>query len=267
MLVADGAGPEVRRLDDERVAFPSAARFTHPVLDLRRERRAAVDRDDARLVHHLEVENHVAGHLHDAHAVVVAIGHHRRGHAARDAAVPAVEVEIGIPRLRLAGSAQLLFMSADRRLPSAVISGSLSVRRIDDERRLPLGSRGIGDTGLERLAEVAFGDRLRVAIDLLGRGVEPRAGTPPRSGTPCSDRTAAEASLRSRPPPPLHRSSGTLPTNEIGHIPWMSGSPHGVFGCVHPLGVSMKWLASLGGPTGDCPLTTATNNAAAKIRK
>ena len=126
------------------------------------------------------------------------------------------------------------------------------------------GAVGSVTPALECLAEVAGGDGGGVAIDLLGRGVEPRLVLglgQERLVQVAGGGGGAPARPR---PPPAHRSSGTLPTNEIGHIPWMSGSPHGVFGCVHPLGVSMKWLASLGGPAGDCPLTTATNKAAAR---
>src|SRR5262245_3568906 len=42
----------------------------------------------------------------------------------------------------------------------------------------------------------------------------------------------------------------------------MSGSPHGVFGWTQPFGVSMKWLASLGGPRIDCPSGVLTKPAA-----
>src|SRR5213083_2473000 len=44
----------------------------------------------------------------------------------------------------------------------------------------------------------------------------------------------------------------------------MSGSPHGVFGWTQPFGVSMKWLASLGGPRIDWPCAVTTKIAGAK---
>src|SRR5206468_10520560 len=44
----------------------------------------------------------------------------------------------------------------------------------------------------------------------------------------------------------------------------MSGSPHGVFGWTQPFGVSMKWLASLGGPRIDWLCALTTNTAGAK---
>src|SRR6185503_10114577 len=77
---------EVRRLYDERVAFPAAARVAEPGL------RAAVDgltrdRNDACLVDHLEPNHDVTGRLEDLDAVVVVGRQHRRGQAARDAAV------------------------------------------------------------------------------------------------------------------------------------------------------------------------------------
>src|SRR6188768_2936053 len=63
-------------------------------------------------------------------------------------------------------------------------------------------------------------------------------------------------------PPPRQRYSGTVPTNDIGHIPVRSGSPQGVLGCAQLLGVSMKWLASLAGPA--CPLAVTAKSAAAR---
>src|SRR5437867_6309830 len=44
----------------------------------------------------------------------------------------------------------------------------------------------------------------------------------------------------------------------------MSGSPHGVLGWTQPFGVSMKWLASLGGPRIDWPCAVTTNVAGAR---
>src|SRR6185436_18263781 len=51
----------------------------------------------------------------------------------------------------------------------------------------------------------------------------------------------------------------------IGQIPVRSGSPQAVLGCDQPLGVSMKWLASLGDPA--CPLAVTTNRAAPRAPK
>src|SRR5436189_5244909 len=44
----------------------------------------------------------------------------------------------------------------------------------------------------------------------------------------------------------------------------MSGSPHGVLGWTQPFGVSMKWLASLGGPRIDWPCAVSTKIAGAR---
>src|SRR5438094_5044015 len=59
-----------------------------------------------------------------------------------------------------------------------------------------------------------------------------------------------------------HRSSGTPAACIMFRFAWMSGSPHGVFGWTQPFGVSMKWLASLGGPRIDCPCGVTTKPAA-----
>src|SRR5688572_9823834 len=67
-----------------------------------------------------------------------------------------------------------------------------------------------------------------------------------------------------RPPMALaHRSSGMPAACIMFSVAVMSGSPQGVRGCCQPLGVSMKWLASLGGPTMDWPYVVATKIVAA----
>ncbi|MNC93551.1 hypothetical protein D3C83_102070 [compost metagenome] len=44
------------------------------------------------------------------------------------------------------------------------------------------------------------------------------------------------------------RSSGMPAACIMFSVAVMSGSPHGVMGCCHPLGVAMKWFFSLGAP-------------------
>src|SRR5262245_34890859 len=60
-----------------------------------------------------------------------------------------------------------------------------------------------------------------------------------------------------------HRSSGMPAACIMFKFAWMSGSPHGVFGWTQPFGVSMKWLASPGGPRTDWPSGVTTKAAAA----
>ena len=83
---------EVRRLDDERVAFPVAAARRPCTCGCVRRVRAAVERDDARFVNHLVADRHVARALHDLVRVAVDGRHHRAGHAAGDAAIVEAEV-------------------------------------------------------------------------------------------------------------------------------------------------------------------------------
>ncbi len=64
-------------------------------------------------------------------------------------------------------------------------------------------------------------------------------------------------------PPPAHRSSGTPAACIMFKVAWMSGSPHGVFGCTQLFGVAMKWFASLGGPRIDWPSAVTTRIAGA----
>src|SRR5687768_3405693 len=57
---ADGITPvEIRRLDDERLAFPAAARHPDPLLQAGRRRRTVVERDDPRVVDHLGQDHDV----------------------------------------------------------------------------------------------------------------------------------------------------------------------------------------------------------------
>src|SRR5207253_4219494 len=62
---------EVRRVDDERVAFPVSARVAVPAADAGVEVRAAVERNDARVVRHLAEDGDVAGRLDDLEVTVV----------------------------------------------------------------------------------------------------------------------------------------------------------------------------------------------------
>ena len=81
---------EVRDVDDQRVAFPVAARVAEPLPDRRREVRALLDRDDAlpplALADVVE-DRHGSGRLHDP-AVAAEVGQHRRPCSARSCCGP-----------------------------------------------------------------------------------------------------------------------------------------------------------------------------------
>ena len=166
-------GLVVGRHDHQRVAFPVAARLAHVVLEGLAQRRAPVHRHDARLVHHLEVQDDVARRLHDADAVVVAVGHHRRRHAARDAAVPRVEVLPVIPGLGLARERPAALHQRRQALALCRHLGQPAVRRIDDERGLALHGGRVGHARLERPAEVALRDGRRMCVTAPGRRRQP----------------------------------------------------------------------------------------------
>jgi hypothetical protein len=86
-----GARIEVGRFDDERIAFPVAARLAH-VRQLAGARRV-VEADDPRLVHHLVANGDEAGRLRDVVGVAVNRRHHRSGKAAGDAAIVEAAIE------------------------------------------------------------------------------------------------------------------------------------------------------------------------------
>ena len=63
--VAFGA-PDVGRLDDQRVAFPVAPHVADILADVRRQVRPSIQRDDARVVNHLDANGHVVRRLGDS---------------------------------------------------------------------------------------------------------------------------------------------------------------------------------------------------------
>src|SRR6185436_18873618 len=80
---------EVLCLDDERIAFPAAARVSSPLADVRRKRRPAVEGNDASVMDHLVQYHEVLRSLEDLHIGIVAATYHRRpGVEANDATVP-----------------------------------------------------------------------------------------------------------------------------------------------------------------------------------
>ena len=96
---------EVRRLDDQRVAFPVAARVAHVLADLRADVRPSIERNDAGVVHHLVADRHFVRRLHDPVAVAVDDREDRSDDAARDAAVVVGEVRRALERPVAEGAA------------------------------------------------------------------------------------------------------------------------------------------------------------------
>src|SRR6185503_1681323 len=62
---------EIRRIDDQRIAFPTAARVSEILADALVEMRASVQRDDAGFVNHLVENDHAIRTLHDLDIAVV----------------------------------------------------------------------------------------------------------------------------------------------------------------------------------------------------
>src|SRR6266850_1729345 len=69
---------EIRRFDNQRLPLPATAGAPGPLTDVRRQVRAAVERNDADVVEHLDRNHHVAGRLHDLVGVVVGPAEHWR---------------------------------------------------------------------------------------------------------------------------------------------------------------------------------------------
>src|SRR5213593_1118290 len=66
---------QIRRLDDEGIALPMTAGIAHPLAHVLRQRRPAVERNDAGVVDHLDENHHVSRALDDLVIGVVARGH------------------------------------------------------------------------------------------------------------------------------------------------------------------------------------------------
>src|SRR3954468_19394417 len=105
MLMGD-AEPERRRgsyevalrrkicgVNDECLAFPMATRISQPGSNLRRDVRATVHRNDARLVDHLRVNHNEVARLHDlVVAVVAGVQKADPGRAVRDTSLERVAI-------------------------------------------------------------------------------------------------------------------------------------------------------------------------------
>src|SRR5690606_9009361 len=116
---------EVLGLDDERIAFPASARAAQPSLDRRRRVRTTVERDDARIVNLLGIDQYVIGRLHDL--VVAVVARQQIGYAIRAATLGQRATFGAVIRASPRALDALCGAACQRR--------NASVRRIDDERR------------------------------------------------------------------------------------------------------------------------------------
>ena len=169
---------EVGRLDDERITLPVAAGVAHPLPDAVGQVRAAVERHDARVVHHLVQDRDVVGGLEDLQVLVVARRHDRRsGVEAQEAALgqPAVLGAVGADAadaeahgarrrdvLRVGRSALLRHPRLQR--------GHAPVGGIDDQRRAAVvdHARAAVEPEVVVGADVAAGGQ-RLGADLARR--------------------------------------------------------------------------------------------------
>ena len=162
------------RLDDERVAVPMAARVAVVLRHAVREMRPAVERNHARLVHHLVRDRDAVRALRDHDAVAVEHGAHAGAQAARDAAVVQREILERVERTRaeraVAGGSGGSRTSVGRQRRRAAVRG------IDDERRETENAHAIRDAmeGLNVGRVIAAGlltlralDELLLAQELL----------------------------------------------------------------------------------------------------
>ncbi len=78
---------EVRRFDDERIAFPMTPRVAHVQMDVPADVSVIVERNHTGLVNHLVANRDVALALHDLIGVAVNRRHHRSRQAPREAAI------------------------------------------------------------------------------------------------------------------------------------------------------------------------------------
>src|SRR5687767_10254368 len=79
----EGAVPEIRRLDDQRIALPATARISHPQPNVLADMWAAVQGNEAHVADLLVEDRDIARSLHDL-VVHVAEGRKHRQDAARE---------------------------------------------------------------------------------------------------------------------------------------------------------------------------------------
>ena len=196
-------GVVVADLDHQGVPLPAAARRPVPAPDLARRQRAAVDRDDPRLVDHLVEDDHVARRLENPVAGAVAGREDPPGHAAGDAPLPRGVVHVGVGQVDevvVAGRA------------GVVAHRNPAVRRLDHHGPPALVAR-------RAARPVAPGSLRRTSPVGLGAGI---AGA--RCGVLLPGNHAASGASRSR--------SASGASNGVGsklvQTPEMSGCPSAV---------------------------------------
>ena len=169
-----GLAQEVRRVDHQRVAVPASARVSRVLREP--DVGTAVERDDARVVHHLVHNHDVVRRLQDQHVVVVRAGHHRRtGVEPQETPVGQAAVGVGV------GESVSDVGRPDPRLGLKRLAvGDATVRGVHDQRRALVPGQldaafvpelvVAADAALrERLiahARCADGEILRVAVQL-----------------------------------------------------------------------------------------------------
>ena len=129
-VVGGGDVLHVRRLDHQRIAFPTAAGVAQPLTDAGTYVRTPVQRDDPRIVDHLDIDRDETGRLQDLVVVVVEPGHHGAWYCAGDA--PLVQVPALGPVCR---TALLGLVSSRFPRQSLLCQGREFPRRVHDERR------------------------------------------------------------------------------------------------------------------------------------
>ena len=179
----------VRGLDHQGVAFPVAARRSAPEPDAVVERRPAIERNDAGLVHHLALDRDVVLGLEDLMVVEVErVGSDQP--AGQQAAIVHRPVFVGVDGNGSDQPAELL--GAAR--PSFGREWNLAVRRVDDERRAAaandLAHLHVGFVELAAGLDLGL-ERSERALDSGSR----RSPRPlPRSGTPCREPVSGRSS-------------------------------------------------------------------------
>ena len=185
---------EVRRLDNERIPLPTAARISHPLPDAVGRMRAPVEGNEPDVVDHLDQNGHVTRPLHDLVGVVVASGKDRRPGVHHDAAVVELVVLRRVPPaahppVRLGALVRVP-------LPLRCQRRDSPVRGIDDQRRAQgLDHRGLiaGQTELaEVVVDVGHAAGLGCARRVAGRK------PPPQRCVRIRRRSAAWRSIRSQ---------------------------------------------------------------------
>src|SRR5262245_28283801 len=123
---------EIRRLDDQGLAFPAANRVPRQASNVGRQMWTSIERDNARLMDHLNENHHVTRPLDDLIVVVIGARQHRRTGAVHENASHAQ----GLVLCGVGGAAHALPRFCPRRVPFLSFfghRGELPIGRIEDE--------------------------------------------------------------------------------------------------------------------------------------